>query len=176
MNAEEWLWLVFGCKVGKCPDWNETRNWRVTPPTKCIYQVSNWYIKYVEKSPENFGRSKSRKHNRQNTFLAINGIYVEKYTVGHLCSKFEEFISIYEARIAKHKFDLFCCKLGQSDLIVTKLKLDMSCHLLNVWQSFKLIPQSMLKKVRKTHTSKHVEKSPENADRRINGRTDIATA
>ena len=29
----------------KCPNWNETQTWRVTPPTACIYQVSKWDIK-----------------------------------------------------------------------------------------------------------------------------------
>ena len=31
---------------------------------------------------------------------------VEKYTAGHLCTKFEEFILIYEAVIARNRFDL----------------------------------------------------------------------
>ena len=35
-----------------------------------------------------------------------NGTYVEKYTAGHLCTKFEEFTLIYEALIAKNGFDL----------------------------------------------------------------------
>ena len=33
-------------------------------------------------------------------------LYVEKYAVGHLCTKFEGFIFIYEAMIVKNKFDL----------------------------------------------------------------------
>ena len=39
-------------------------------------------------------------------FFTKNGTYVEKYTAGHLCTKFEEFILIYEAMIAKNVFDL----------------------------------------------------------------------
>ena len=35
-----------------------------------------------------------------------NGTYAEKYIAGHLCTKFEEFILIYEAMIAKNGFDL----------------------------------------------------------------------
>ena len=49
------------------------------------------------------------KHNRQNSennILTTNGTYVEKYTAGHLCTKFEEFLLIYEAMIAKNVFDL----------------------------------------------------------------------
>ena len=49
------------------------------------------------------------KNNRQNSednIFTQNGTYVKKYTAGHLCTKFEEFILIYEARIAKNRFDL----------------------------------------------------------------------
>ena len=34
------------------------------------------------------------------------GTYVKKYTVGHLYAKFEGFVLIYEAMIAKNGFDL----------------------------------------------------------------------
>ena len=48
--------------------------------------------KHVEKKrPENFEKSKTRKNNRQNSENYIptkNGTYVEKYTAGHLCTKF----------------------------------------------------------------------------------------
>ena len=50
-----------------------------------------------------------RKNNRQNSKnnnFTNNGTYVEKYTAGHLCTKFEEFLLIYEAMIAKNVFDL----------------------------------------------------------------------
>ena len=64
----------------------------------------------VEKSPENFAKTKRRKNNRQNSkniIFAKNGTYVEKYTAGHLHTKFEEFTLIYKAMIAKIEFDLF---------------------------------------------------------------------
>ena len=66
-------------------------------------------------------------------FFTKYDTYVEKYTVGHLCTKSEEFILIYEAMIAKMSLTHFCCKLGQSDPIVMQLKLDMSWHLLNIY-------------------------------------------
>ena len=62
-----------------------------------------------KKSPGNFEKSKTRKNNRQNSennIFTKNGTYVEKYTAGHLCTKFEEFILISEAMIAKNEFDL----------------------------------------------------------------------
>ena len=66
--------------------------------------------KHVEKSLENFAKSKTRKNNRQNSenmIFAKNGTYVEKYMAGHLRTKFEEFILIYKATIAKIEFDLY---------------------------------------------------------------------
>ena len=65
--------------------------------------------KHVEKSPENFTKSKTNKNNRQNSeniFFAKNGTYVEQDTAGHLRTKFEEFTLIYKARITKIEFDL----------------------------------------------------------------------
>ena len=51
-----------------------------------------------------------RKNNRQNSenriFEKKNGTYVEKYTEGYLCTKFERFILIYQFMIAKNEFDL----------------------------------------------------------------------
>ena len=60
----------------------------------------------IKKSPENFPKSKTRENNRQkseNTIFAKNGTYIEKYTAGHLCTKFEEFTL---TTIAKIEFDL----------------------------------------------------------------------
>ena len=65
--------------------------------------------KHVEKNPENFAKSKTRKNNRQNsenTIFAKNGTYVEMYTLGHLRTKFEEFSLIYKATIASIEIDL----------------------------------------------------------------------
>ena len=49
---------------------------------------------------------KNNRQNSENNFFTKNGTYVEKYTASHLCTKFEEFILIYEAVIAKNRFDL----------------------------------------------------------------------
>ena len=57
-----------------------------------------------KKSPENFEKSKTHKkisQNSENNIFTKNGTYVEKYTAGHLCTKCEEFILIYEAMIEK---------------------------------------------------------------------------
>ena len=55
----------------------------------------------------------------------------------------------------------FGCKLGQSDPIVMQLKLDMSCHLLNVYTKFQI------------DISKHEEKSGKRGQ--TDGRTDRRT-
>ena len=62
-----------------------------------------------KKNLENFAKSKTRKNIRQNsenTIFEKNGTFVEKYTAGHLRTKFEEFTLIYKATIAKIEFDL----------------------------------------------------------------------
>ena len=73
--------------------------------------------------------------------------------------------------LQKRVWPTFGCKLGQSDPIVMQLKLDMSCHLLNVYTKFQI------------DISKHVEEKPGKRGRtdgrtygRTDGRTDIATA
>ena len=45
--------LFLAVKFVKVSDWNETRTWRVTPPTACIYQISNWYIKTCRNKARN---------------------------------------------------------------------------------------------------------------------------
>ena len=79
-----------------------------------------------------------------------------------MCTEFEEFILIYEAMSAKYVWPTFGCKLGRSDTIVMQLKLDVSCHLLNVYNKFQI------------DISKHVEEKsgkPGRTDRRAGGRT-----
>ena len=39
-------------------------------------------------------------------FFTKKGTYVKKYTAGHPWTKFEEWIMIYEAMIAKNGFDV----------------------------------------------------------------------
>ena len=77
-----------------------------------------------------------------------------------MCTKFEESILIYEAMIAKNRFDLL---LAVNWVKVTQLwcNSNSTCRA-TYWMyipSFKLISQSMLKK------------SPENADGQTDGRT-----
>ena len=66
-------------------------------PTKFMYQVSNWYVEpYIKKL---------RKYKMRQNRLKNEGC-VEKYTAGHLSTKFEEFFLIYKGIIAINEFDL----------------------------------------------------------------------
>ena len=65
--------------------------------------------KHVEKKPGKLRKIQNVQNNRQNSednIFTKNGTYVDVYTAGHLYTKFEEFILIYEAMIAKNRFDL----------------------------------------------------------------------
>ena len=67
------------------------------------------------------------------TDLSHGRTYVEKYTVGQL----EIFMLVFEAMIAKKWVWLtLCYKVGQSDPISMKLKLDVLCHQLNAYTKF----------------------------------------
>ena len=46
MYAHRWVWPIFGCKVGQSV---QIGTWCMTPPTRCVCQVSNWYLKTCTK-------------------------------------------------------------------------------------------------------------------------------
>ena len=68
MNAEKWLWSIFGCKVGQSVPIRmklELNLWHhlLDEYTKFEIDIS----RHVEKSPENFEKSKTCINNRQNS-------------------------------------------------------------------------------------------------------------
>ena len=88
----------------------ELDTWRYLLNAYTMFQIDISKHVKKKKSPENFAKSKTRKDNRQNSenrIFSKNGTYVEKYTAGHLHTKFAEFTLIYKATIAKIGFDLF---------------------------------------------------------------------
>ena len=93
------------------------------------------------------------KYNSQNSenviFAKKKSGLLSRSIQQNLCIKFTLFILIYEAMIAKLSMTYVWLKLGWSDPIVMKLKLDMSCHLLNAHNKFQI------------DISHHVEKSLE---------------
>ena len=109
MNAEKWLWPIFGCKVGQSVPIGmklELDVWHYLLNVYTMFQ--NDISKHVEKTrktSQNPKRSKIIAKIPKIRFLK-NGTHVEEYTAGHLRTKFEEFTLIYEATIAKIEFDL----------------------------------------------------------------------
>ena len=128
----------------------------MTPPTRWIYYVWSWYLKKSTKKAWKATKNSKRAKiivKIPKIFVAKTRTYVKKYTAGHLCTKFEEFILIYEAVIVKHEFDLL---LAVNYDKVTQLwcNSNSTCQA-TYWMyipSFKLISQSMLEKVRKPRT------------------------
>ena len=136
------IWPTFGSKSwSKCPKCNESR----------IYQASNRYLKRCgitapkskkKRSPKTF---RNNRPNSENKIFAKNEIHVEICMEGYLCTKFERFIFIYEAMVAKNGFDLLLAvKVNQSDPIWMNSKLTMSDHLPKVFTKFQT--DSRLKK------------------------------
>ena len=76
MNAEKWIWPIFGCKVGQSVPIGmklELDVWHYLLNVYTMFQ--NDISKHVEKNPENFAKSKTRKNNRQNS---ENNIFEKK--------------------------------------------------------------------------------------------------
>ena len=107
---KKWLWPIFGCKVGQSAPVGMKLELDVWHYLLNVYTMfENDISKHVEKKPGKLRKIQDAQKNRQNsenTIFAKNGTYVKKYTVGHLQTKFEEFILIYKARIAKIESDL----------------------------------------------------------------------
>ena len=111
MNAEKWPWPIFGCKVGQSVPIGmklELDVWHYLLNVYTMFQ--NEYHKTcrkkTRKTSQNPKRAKIIAKIPKIRFLKKNGTYVEKYTAGHLRTKFEEFTLIYKATIAKIEFDL----------------------------------------------------------------------
>ena len=100
MNTWEWLWPTFGCKVGQSV-WIviklELDLWHCPPDVYTKFQID--ISKHVEKII-----TKILKIEIFTTKLPN----VNNYTVGHLSTKLEGFILIYEAMIAKMSLTYFC--------------------------------------------------------------------
>ena len=116
----------------------------------------------LKKSPENFEKSKMHKNNRQNSenniFYKKRNLCREIYSRPPVYQIWRIYLDLWGYDCKKWVWPTFGCKLGQSDPIVMQLKLNMSCHLLNVYTKFEI------------DISKHVE---EKSGKR--GRTDGRT-
>ena len=88
-----------------------------------------------------------------------SNVNVVKYTKGYLCAKFERLILIYDAMFANTwRWPTCSDKIVHSDSIVMKLKLDMSCLLLNIYTKFQNdISKCVETKFRKTRTDRRTD-------------------
>ena len=106
LNVEKWLGPIFCCKVGqivlirmklKLNLWHRLLN---------VFTKFEIYIfKHVEKACKILKNPKCAKIILKIWFFKKTNWW-EKYTAGHLCTKFEGFILIYETMIAKNEFEL----------------------------------------------------------------------
>ena len=136
----------------------------MTPPTRCIYQVSNWYLETCRKKAR-----KTSKNPKRTKIIAkiLKIIFLQKkrnlcrevYSRPPVYQIWRIYLDLWGHDCKKLVWPTFGCKLGQSDPIVMQLKLDMSCHLLNVYTKFQI------------DISKHVEEKSGKRGR-TDGRTD----
>ena len=132
-----------------------------------MYHVSNWYFKTCRKKArktlQNPKRAKIIAKVLKIRFLQKTELMSRSIKWAIYIPNLKNLPWFIRPRLQKLSLTYFGCKLGQSDPIVMKLKLDMSCHLLNAYSKFQI------------DISKHVEKSLENTDGWKEGRTDGRT-
>ena len=82
------------------------------------------------------------KNNRQNSenniFTKKTNLSQEVYSRPPVYQIWRIYLDLWGHDRRKWVWPIFGCKLGQSDPIVMQLKLDMSCHLLNVYTKFQI--------------------------------------
>ena len=74
MNADKWLWLIFGCKVGQSVDIRmklELDVWHHLLNAYAKFQTD--ITKHVQKSPENFSLAGSSSNTPLQVFLSARG-------------------------------------------------------------------------------------------------------
>ena len=164
MNAEKWLWLIFGCKVGQRVPIGmklELDMWHYLINVYTMFQIDIW--KHVEKKPGKLHKIQNAKKYspkfRKYDFCKKRNLCREVYSGPSTYQIWRIYLDLYGHDCKNWVWPTFVCKLGQSDPIVMKRKLDMLCHLLIVYTKFQI------------DISKHVEKKSGKL-RRTSGRTD----
>ena len=115
------------------------------------------------------------KNNRQNSeniiFTNKRNLCQEVYSRPPVYQIWRIYLDLWGHDCKKWFWPTFGCKLRQSEPIVMQLKLDMSCHLLNVYTKFQIdISKHVQEKSRKRG------RTDGGTDGGTDGRTDIATA
>ena len=162
MDAKKWLWFIFGCKVGQnvlIEMKLECGMWHHLPNVHIKSQMD--FLKHLEKIQEEFEKPK----NTQKIAKIAKKDFCKKRKLcraGHLCTKFGEFILIYEAMVAKNEFDLHMA-VNYDKVIQLWRNSKSTCratYQVSIWYL-----KAYWKPFRKTRT-----------DGRMDRRTDIATA
>ena len=126
----------------------------VALPSRCIYQVSNWYLKTCwKKTPDNFSLAGSSTYSPIRVFLSARGpkIAQPRHSLYQCVYQIWGLYIIFEAMNAEKWRPIFGCKVGQSVPIGMKLELDVWHYLLNIYTMFQNdISKHVEKKARKT--------------------------
>ena len=147
-------------------EWNSNLTCNTTccmyiPSFKLISKKSRKKARKTSKNPK---RTKIIAKNSENDIFTIKrNLCREVYNRPSVYQIWRIYLDLWGHDCKKWVWPTFGCKLGQSDPIVMQLKLDMLCHLLNVYTKFQI------------DISKHVEEKsgkPGRTDGRTDRRTD----
>ena len=154
------FWLISGCKVGhsvpigiklELDVWHHLRNVN----TKFQTNIS----KHVEINPGKLRKIQNGQNYRQNSdisFLQKTELMSRSIQWATYVPNLENLSWFVKPWLLERSLITLGCKLGQSDPIVMTLKLDMSCHLLNVYTKFQI----------------NISKCDEKSRKSLDGRTD----
>ena len=146
MNADNWLWPILGSKVGQS----------VPIGMKLELDVSHHPLDVYAKFQTDISQHVQKKSGK---LFKKRNLCREVYSRPPVYQIWRIYLDLWGHDCKKWVWPTFGCKLGQSDPIVMQLKLDMSCHLLNVYTKFQI------------DISKHVEEKSGKCGR-TDGRTD----
>ena len=155
-------WFIFGCKVGQnvlIEIKLECGMWQHLPNVHIKSQMD--FLKHLAKNTGSIWKTQNTKKIAK--IAKIDFCKKRKLCrAGHLCTKFEEFILIYEAMAAKNEFDLHMA-VNYNKVIQLWRNSKSTCRAtfqVSIWYL-----KAYWKNVRKTRTNGRMDR-----------RTDIATA
>ena len=131
--------LLFTLKCAKVSwlQWNSN----LALPTRCIYQVSNSYLKTCSINPGN----------SENEIFAKIGTYRDVCRGLPMYQLWRIYLDLWGHDCEKWVWLTSGCKVSQINVIAMKPKLDMSCHLLNVYTKYQIgISKHVEEKIPKT--------------------------
>ena len=133
MNADKWLWPIFGCKVGQSVQIGMKLELDVWHHPLDVYTKFQTDIsQHVQKSPDNFSLAGSSSNTPFQVFLSARGTKIAQPRRKSRHSQYKcvyqiwGFYMIFKAMNAdKWLWPIFGCKVSQSVPIGMKLELDV---------------------------------------------------